>query len=336
MVAQIDLTYVRQRPTKTVSRLISYAFFEGRPLTTKGRWINKFLFMSFAIGKRLPQLHKVKQPLFIIGTGRSGTTILGIVMSMHKKVGFLNEPKALWHSITPIEDVIGSYTLDNAKYRLDATDVSSAVIQNAHRLFGVYLWAVSSERLVDKYPEHVFRTPFVQAIFPDAKFIFLVRNGWDTCVSIESWSKRLGVNKTSGINEETHDWWGVDNRKWHLMLDELVAPDPIFSSILSDVRNLSKHTDMAAVEWIATMREGMRRKKQNPDAVQLIRYEDLVVKPREVLTKLLRFAELDDDPVFMAYAEKTLKPSPRHKPFDLNEAIRPLFDDTMKLIGYTD
>ena len=330
MVAQIDSTYFKQRPTKVISRLISYALFEGRPLTTKGRWINPLVFFHLKMEKFLPQLRKIKKPLFIIGTGRSGTTILGVLMSMHKNVGFLNEPKALWHSIFPFEDVIGSYTRVKAKYRLDESDVNTAIIHNAHRLFGAYLWMVRSDTLVDKYPELVFRVPFVKAIFPDAKFIFLVRNGWDTCSSIEKWSKRLGVNQA----DEVHDWWGVDNRKWSLMIDELVAPDPIFAGILDKVRALSSHTDMAALEWIVTMREGVRRKKQNPDCVHLIRYEDMIKQPRSLLTALLKFAELDEDPDFFAYAEKVLRPGPIHAPFDLDMAIRPLFDDTMKLLGY--
>ena len=34
MVAQLDSLYIKTRPTKVVSRLISYGLFEGRPLTT--------------------------------------------------------------------------------------------------------------------------------------------------------------------------------------------------------------------------------------------------------------------------------------------------------------
>ncbi len=101
MPAQLDSLYIRTRPTKAVSRLISYALFEGRPLTTRGRWINPLVFALSGTLKTLPQIKKVKKPIFIIGMGRSGTTILGVVMSMHRDVGFLNEPKALWHSIYP-------------------------------------------------------------------------------------------------------------------------------------------------------------------------------------------------------------------------------------------
>ena len=157
MVAQIDATYFKTRPTKAISRLMSYALFEGRPLTTRGQWINPLVFAHFAIEKRLPQIRRVEKPVFILGTGRSGTTILGVVLSMHREVGFLNEPKALWHAIFPEEDVIGNYSRGKAKYRLSVSDATMEVKRNAHRLYGAYLASVCSRRLVDKYPELIFR-----------------------------------------------------------------------------------------------------------------------------------------------------------------------------------
>ena len=88
MIAQINPLYIKTRPTKVLTRLISYAFFEGRPVTTKGRWINPLVF-SILKEKRSPQTivntNPLKKPIFILGTGRSGTTILGIVLSMHRE-----------------------------------------------------------------------------------------------------------------------------------------------------------------------------------------------------------------------------------------------------------
>lgn len=330
MVAQIDKHYMKFRPTKAVSRLVSYGLFEGRPLTTKGRWINPLVFMHFALEKALPAVREVKAPIFIIGTGRSGTTILGVVMSMHKDVGFLNEPKALWHAGVGFEDVIGSYTREPARYRLDASDCTDLIRRNIRRMFGAYLASVMSGRLVDKYPELVFRVPFVKSIFPDARFVFLVRNGWDTCASIEKWSKRLGVTESG----EVHDWWGADNRKWKLMLDELVAKDDLLTPYLDQIRTFTRHTDMAAVEWIITMREGMARKREFPDDLHLLRYEDLVQSPRRILGEVLRFCDLADDPVFFDYAESVLSPAPVHEAFELPDIIRPQFEKTMRDLGY--
>ncbi len=191
MIAQIDDRYLNTRFWNLWSRMESYVFFEGRPLTTRGRWINPLVFAQFHIWKRLPQVKKVKKPIFILGTGRSGTTVLGIVLSMHREVGFLNEPKALWHAIHPREDLIGNYTLDAACYRLGTADATDLRRKWIHRIYGVYLSATFSTRVVDKYPELIFRVPFIKALFPDAKFIFLMRNGWDTCRSIVGWSMRL-------------------------------------------------------------------------------------------------------------------------------------------------
>ncbi|NEQ22844.1 MAG: sulfotransferase [Microcoleus sp. SIO2G3] len=309
--------------------MLSYALFEGRPVTTKGRWINPLIFTLFALKKRLPPLKKVEQPIFIVGTGRSGTTILGIVLSLHQDVGFLNEPKALWHAIYPHEDLIGSYSCEAAHYRLSAKDVTDEVTQSAHRLFGAYLTAVASKRVVDKYPELIFRTSFVRTIFPDAKFIFLVRNGWDTCQSITGWSKRFGVQD----KDEVHDWWGVNYRKWHLLVNQLVATNPNFKSITEEVRSLNRQTDMAAVEWIVTMKEGLRL-MQESDSIYKLHYEELTSHPDKSLTQLLEFCELPTDKAVFDYAHQILAPAPPHKSFDLHPAIRPLFEDTMTALGY--
>ena len=217
MIAQIDPLYIKTRPTKVLTRLMSYALFEGRPVTTKGRWINPLVFSllkRFAANNN--RYESVEKPIFILGTGRSGTTILGIVLSMHREIGYLNEPKAMWHLIHPHEDIIGNYSQADAKYRLTAEDATDEMCQRASQMFGAYLTATRSKRLVDKYPELIFRVDFVRALFPDARFIFLVRNGWDTCHSIATWSKRLGAQ----INSEKHDWWGVDDRKWRLLVEQ--------------------------------------------------------------------------------------------------------------------
>ncbi|HET7270089.1 MAG TPA: sulfotransferase [Rubrobacter sp.] len=330
MIAQLDPLYIKSRPTKAVSRLISYAMFEGRPLTTKGQWINPLVFAHFAVEMRLPQLKEIEKPVFIVGTGRSGSTILGILMSMHQDVGFLNEPKALWQAVYPHADVSGQYSKDLARYRLYESDATEAVRRRARRLLGAYLRAVASKRAVTKYPELVFRVPFVKAIFPDARFIFLIRNGWDTCNSIEHWSERKGVQRA----EEIHDWWGADNRKWRVMLEQLVPTEERLSGAGSMIREFDRHRDMAAVEWIITMREGLRQLDRYADFIHPLHYESLVGNPRDELSRLLDFCELPHDKVFLRFGEQKLSPAPEREPFDMHPAIRPAFDETMKALGY--
>ena len=332
MIAQIDSRYIKTRPTKGLTRLMSYAFFEGRPVTTKGRWINPLVFSllkRFATNNN--RYESVEKPIFILGTGRSGTTILGIVLSMHREIGYLNEPKAIWHLIHPHEDVIGSYSqVSDAKYRLTAEDATDEMRQRAAQMFGAYLMATRSKRLVDKYPELIFRVDFVRALFPDAHFIFLVRNGWDTCHSIATWSKRLGVQ----VNNQKHDWWGVNDRKWRLLVEQLVRTDPIFSQVVDEVKHIDRHLDRAAVEWVITMREGLHLMQTVPDCVHLVYFEDLTSQPDKTLLALCDFCELPTDATFQEYARQTLHRVPARKPFDIHPKIAPIFHETMAKLRY--
>ena len=330
MVAQLDSLYIRTSIPKTITRLLSYVCFEGRPLTTKGQWINQLVLPFLALQKRLPQMKQVYKPIFIVGTGRSGTTVLGATLSMHKHVGFLNEPKALWHSIYPSEDLVGSYSRGRAKYRLDALDVTPNVRRAAHRLFGAYLALTSSRRVVDKYPELVFRVPFVKALFPDAKFIFLVRNGWDTCQSIEGWSQRLGV----GVRNEQHDWWGADNRKWNLLWDQVIQQDTSIRGDSLNRQTLENPLDMAALEWIVSMREGLKIMEQFPHDSYMLHYEELVANPRRSLARLSAFCELPPDKRFLDYGEKRLRPALQKQDVEIHPAILPYFEETMAALGY--
>lgn len=331
MIAQINPNYIKMRPMKALTRLMSYAFFEGRPVTTKGRWINPLVFSflkRISISNR--QFKPVQKPVFILGTGRSGTTILGIVLSMHRDVGYLNEPKAIWHLIHPQEDVIGSYSKTQGIFRLTSEDATDEMCQSAMQLFGAYLTSTFSRRLVDKYPELIFRVEFVRTLFPDARFVLLVRNGWDTCRSIAAWSDRLGVR----VDGEMHDWWGVNDRKWHLIVEQLVETDPVFSGIAGEIKQFDRHLDRAVVEWMVTMQEGLRLMQESAKGIHLVRFEDLTLEPDKTLTALCDFCELPTDPTFLAYARQTLHPVPARKPFDIHPKIAPIFHEMMGKLRY--
>lgn len=278
----------------------------------------------------MPQLRKVRHPIFIVGTGRSGTTILGTILSLHPDVGFLNEPKALWHEIYPHEDVIGSYSQGRAHYRLDAGQVSDEIVQRAHSVYGFYLWSTRSKRVVDKYPEMIFRIPFIRAIFPDARFIFIVRNGWDTIRSIDRWSDRAGEN----VGSELHDWWGVDGRKWHCLVDDVAAEHPTLVDHIDDLHAIDRHADRAALEWALTMKEGRAYLEASDAAFHLVRYEDLTSTPRETLSELLAFTSLSQDKVLLRYGDDMLAQVPAKDEVRLNPLVGPFFERMMDKYNY--
>jgi hypothetical protein len=91
---------------------------------------------------------------------------------------------------------------------------------------------------------------------------------------------------------------------------------------------------MAAVEWIASMREVMRLQSSDTGNLLVIRYEDLVASPTNTMQEILRFSALPHDQVVLEYAAKTLVQKNTHSPLHLHPAIQPTFDATMEVLGY--
>jgi hypothetical protein len=283
-----------------MSRLVGYSFFEGRPVTTSGRWWNPVVFgnLRFAASR----LHgRVDHPVFIVGMGRSGTTLLGRILASHPSVGFLNEPKAMWHVIREDEDIIGSYAPPRTgRLYLGAEDADQQVKRRAQALFAWYLRASRSERVVDKYPELVFRHDFVRAIFPGARFLIATRSPWSTLKSVTGWS---GAHATDDA-----DWWGVRGQKWDILWAQGVVARAANSDLISlKLADECDHYIRAAVEWIVTMREAVALAAVDPLA-QVIHYDELVRWPREVIRETLRFCELSVCPRTEAYAEAIVAP----------------------------
>jgi hypothetical protein len=330
VVAQIDRDYVSHGYARVARRISSYGLFEGRPATTKGQWFNPLVFGWLRTLANLPGQPGVEKPVFITGLGRSGTTILGVLLSLHREVGFLNEPKAMWHVIDPRQDVNGNYGGVGVRYRMEASDVTPEVALTAHRVFGRYLACVGAHRLVDKYPELIFRVPYLRAIFPDARVVFIYRSGVDACQSIVKWSQRLGRES----NEGTEDWWGRNDSKWRNLWAELVAADSRYEEVANIDPMTIDHANRAALEWIVTMREGMAREAAAPGSLIRIRYEDLLARPEEELSRLLSACDLPRDDAVFEYAKKRLYDNPAKSMPQLLPPVRRWFDETMADLGY--
>lgn len=330
MIAQIDREYLSHGVMRTARRIASYGMYEGRPLTTRGRFINPLVFAWLSTLAALPGNPRVDRPIFITGLGRSGTTILGVLLSLHREVGYLNEPKAMWHVIDPRQDINGNYSDNGARFRLGTGDTTPEIVRRAHRIFARYLTSTGACRVVDKYPELIFRVGYVRAIFPDAKFIFITRSGADAVPSVVKWSERLGVK----TDDHTDDWWGRDDIKWHYLREQLILGDRDYESVWPLATPGLDHVNRAALEWLITMREGLAQEKRYPDAVIRVAYEDMLADAVGELLRLQEIAGLKPDPAVTDYARKRLYDNPAKGWPELHPAVDVLFRDTMTKLGY--
>lgn len=329
MVAQIEAPMLKLRPAKVPGRLIAWALVEGRPLTTRGRWINGLVFALYRLAQGVPEARGARAPIYIIGTGRSGTTVLGTLFSIHQDAVFLNEPKALWHYAVGGEDMIGSYGTGPAQVHIDPAQVRPQMATRIARVYSGAMRVGGARRVVDKYPELVFRIPFVKALFPQARFVAILRDGVDTCSSVAGWSRRKGET----VAGETHDWWGRDGRKWQLIVAQLVPEHPDLAPLQERLAATTDHRDRASLEWIVSMRAARRAAAEHPE-VLAIRYEDLCADPDTVLARICGHCDLASDPVFLDYARTVLSAQDAYKPLEIMPELVAPFCAELAAMGY--
>lgn len=331
MVAQIDTEFRRLGRMRLWRRYLSYAMFEGRPATTRGQWFNPVVFAWLRILAAWPGRPHLRAPVFITGLGRSGTTILGMVLAAHRDIGYLNEPKALWHLVDPRTDVNGNFGHAGDRwFRLDASEAHGDAALRAQRLYARYAAMLRVRYVIDKYPELVFRIPYVRALLPGARFIFLHRHGADACQSIVQWSRFHGV----GAAGQREDWWGRGDLKWRLLWDQLILPDPAYADLAAVQEEALGDVDRAAIEWITAMREGLKQAANYPEAVLRIGYESLLFDPERELDRLSHWIGIPEDPDMLDYARRVLHPNAAKSIPELNGVVRRHFDTTLAQLGY--
>jgi len=123
-------------------------------------------------------------PIFIIGCGRSGTTILGETLSKHSEIKYLNERRDLWHKSYPQFNIWNQDT-KNPQLFASNKDINNTKSSLLKKLFFREQVIGKSSVLLEKLPINNFRLDFLNSTFPNAKYIYLRRNGLEVSSSIE-------------------------------------------------------------------------------------------------------------------------------------------------------
>lgn len=260
---------------------------------------------------------EVLRPGFLLGCGRSGSTIFGETLGMHPDVAYLNEPRHIW-TYESRTDVWSTRAEERGgNLALGAEDVTREVEARVDRAFRAQLAIRGRSRLIEKLPENCFRMGFIRAIFPDGRFIHLIRHGYAVARSIAKLA-------------EADLWYGEADYKWE-MLEKLcrdtgeiqaleLAEDPF-------VRGL--------IEWKLSIASAREYAKLLPRTDYMeIRFEDLVQNPVRTTRDALSFLDLDSHPTVDRAALRlhpVSMPTPSSKDIGLVEAVT---GDLMVALGY--
>lgn len=140
--------------------------------------------LAMLIGRKFPKKFEkyLNNPVFLIGCGRSGTTMLRKILSTHQDICSFSEANEIWDpegypwyesnlNRPPIwYDSVEyikrwrSYFNDNNKQELKG-------------VFGLYQYISRNKIFINKSPINTFRIIDILEIFPDSKFIHIYRDG---------------------------------------------------------------------------------------------------------------------------------------------------------------
>ncbi|NEQ54912.1 MAG: sulfotransferase [Leptolyngbya sp. SIO3F4] len=235
---------------------------------------------SNTIPKALPEV------AFIIGCGRSGTTLLGELLSLHNDISYLFEPYYIWAAINPKLDILNLFNDIEALLILDQNFFLKSHIFSFLRCIERFSSDNKSQILIEKTPLNVFRIGWLNRISPSAKYIHIVRDGVNVCTSIE---KLASTNSYKIFGKPAlNQWWGNDYSKWKALNRDGISA----GYFPHEVEMLDSHFSKAAYEWLLSLKEVDKWRSTLGDRLYEVTYDELIFSPNNTLRKLSNFLGL--------------------------------------------
>jgi hypothetical protein len=250
------------------------------------------------------QKFSITKPIFIVGTGRCGSTALHHALAMHEETAWLSQFCDAW----PYKPHVNRWAMQVLSLPLVQRYLRKLIYPvEAYRFWDHYypgfskscrdlskedttplskrgLWYFTANILTARRHRLLVkttgwpRTGFLQEVFPDARFIHVYRDGRAVANSY------LNVSWWSGWQGPTRWQWGdlsAEHReKWERYNHSFVV--------------------LAGLQWEILMSAYKKTRQNLPSNCWLeIRYEDMCLDPVGTLKKVAEFSELMWSPQFL-------------------------------------
>lgn len=279
------------------------------------------------------------RPVIVVGTHRSGTTFLGSVLDRHPDVAFWEEPRHIWvrgNTRTPDD-------------RLDASHARPHVARAIRAAFARRQLRDRKPRFAEKTPSNCLRLPFIDAVYPNARYVHIYRDGRAVVSSTLRMLTSSAPNRSWVVRRllatPPWEWPSYASRFFDTVWARLTTgrmrywgPRP--EGWRSWVENGDPLHAVVAKQWVGVTRPVLDfREHVDPSRWLEFRYEDLASDPGAHLGRILEHCELRDAPEVSAFIERETNASRRDgwrreiDPAHLEE-IRPILEPTLNRLGY--
>ncbi len=231
-------------------------------------------------------LQRESAPIFLGGAGRSGTTLLRVLLDSHPRICCGPELKVLpsiaeWYQTLTrsFAPVMQSYGNTPADLQLRFRQFIEGLVENFRRASGKPRWA-------EKTPHNVLFMVPLGEIFPDARFLHVIRDGRDVACSLI-----------------TMDWINpLTGQKWDYV-QSIGNAARYWREVVTLARQQTRHPSLAG-------------------RVLEVRYETLVANPEKIMRQVLQFLDVPWDDAVLAHHKKDRSREPIEA--STRQAARPI------------
>jgi len=280
------------------------------------------------------------QPLILIGAARSGTKLVRDLVAEHPAVDRVPY------------DINYIWRLGNEKLAHDALSPDLLTPQIKQRIFRNFeAYSSGAPFLIEKTVSNCLRVPYVRAVFPDVRYIHLVRDGRDVVVSAyrqwiapPNWRHILKKAMSFPLTEASGYALSYAGNTFRKLVTRdkgaVGAWGPRYEGIDKDIASKSL-LEVCAIQWARSVEKALHDLNSLPAGQVLsIRYEDFVRSPGSYLEKVAQFVEIDPAPYsggvnLATVSQENVGKGFRNLSAKQMAAILPHIENALSLLEYT-
>ncbi len=175
--------------------------------------IIKFVYahLFFFIAPQKKQMLENTHPIFIVGCGHSGTSLMIRILDAHSNFFALPKETGILNFERNDKVILWKFYREYTKHK-----------------------TTTAKRFIEKTPRHIYQIPMIFRLFPNAKIILMLRDGRDVACSIRNryHDFEQGVYRWIQDNEVARQYWNHPNVLLQRLEDLQAVPEVSLQKIL--------------------------------------------------------------------------------------------------------